>query len=334
MRIKKFLENQGNAVILLAIEGITTDIKKDLKFLPQEYENVPAFVSQGENSELMKEFREMTAESIGSIEYMHLKNFFIYTHFIKRSDSLDPFQELHRIASISNQVGLHLWKIRDNSVNLNNGFMLEKTNKGVAIHKNYIKTYFFNREGKANNNTNYSWEEIKKALTRAMADVLSHEIKQPSFEKGISTSRIKGTLRYQRFYYWVNDARKQDDLLLRLSLYVTSLEALLSTTQSELSHTLSERVALYLQSPQIDSLLNTYKKMKQCYSMRSKGLHGDTIRKEQQAELQELCVFLDDTCRNLATRLDEDEEFLKIISDDSLLNEMALKLLFRSSNLV
>ena len=70
-------------------------------------------------------------------------------------------------------------------------------------------------------------------------------------------------------------------------MYVTVMEALVSTTTVELSHQVSERIALLL-GRDINSRVEIYWEMEKAYGYRSKAAHGKSLKGME----QEVYAFL------------------------------------------
>jgi len=88
-------------------------------------------------------------------------------------------------------------------------------------------------------------------------------------------------------FLWAAAFTPFDDLAF-LSLS-TTLEALLSTSQMEISHTLAERVAVLLEKQEEPRLI-AYKQAKKLYDIRSKLTHGDIRAKKGVQNLESLFV--------------------------------------------
>lgn len=228
---------------------------------------------------------------------------------IHRRPEVTALDELHMLNNIAMNFALNLWRVRDNCVNVNVGYMFENDNGSFKFHKRNIRSYFFNHEGHADVPIKFSYKEMKDAFDLAFAS-FAHSGEGPATH---GTRRTKGLERQSRFLLWVHDARKQDDLLTRISLYITALEALLSTSNSELSHQLSERVAYFLPGVSKPERLDHYKKMKRCYGLRSKGLHGDVLKPTEIDILEELSGYLDEVCRAFTNETFNNNEFADLL---------------------
>lgn len=249
---------------------------------------------------------------------------------MEREPRFSALDDLHVHNNIATNIAQQLWTNRDCSVNVDVGFMIERVADSINVHKNTIRTYFFNSKGEALIKTKFTYKEIKKAADTVLSSYAFERQKNDRSSAFVSepTSRVKTLLRKNRFYLWVTDARKQDDLLTRVSLYITALEALLSTSNSELAHQLSERVAFFF--PKLDGAKRKdyYQWMKKSYAFRSKGLHGDVIKATEVSELRELSIFLDEVCRIFYREAIENEEFCKLLENDEELNRSFNERLF------
>jgi hypothetical protein len=108
----------------------------------------------------------------------------------------------------------------------------------------------------------------------------------------------------------------------KISFYCSALEALLSTSQAELSHQIAERVAVVakLEEPRLE----TYKFMKKCYSLRSKYVHGDTVSQPEE-EIINLSVKLDAVVRATFHALLENDDLRQAMDNKNALDEILLQ---------
>jgi hypothetical protein len=81
-------------------------------------------------------------------------------------------------------------------------------------------------------------------------------------ERGEPTALGHTTLRYHRFTYFLSIAHSTPDVGLKIAEYITALEALVSSSSTEVTHQVAERVACLLEAPG-DGRVGNYKKMKQ-----------------------------------------------------------------------
>jgi hypothetical protein len=128
-----------------------------------------------------------------------------------------------------------------------------------------------------------------------------------NYESGQATALGHKTLRYQRFRYFISAARQTTDIGLKISQYITALEALVSSSSTEVTHQVSERIACLLEPPGSDRI-DDYKRIKQAYGFRSKVVHGSTIKEGQFDQLRDTSDYLDKACRILTIKYVTDED--------------------------
>jgi hypothetical protein len=133
--------------------------------------------------------------------------------------------------------------------------------------------------------------------------------------------------RFTRTLQFANRAQKTAMLAEKITFYCTALEALFSTSQNELTHQVAERVAVIAGSDRADRL-PTYRFIKECYTLRSKYIHGSTQKPTEEAAIAVMCKRLDGLVRRSFNNASEDEELCLSIIKDENLDEIMLKRLF------
>lgn len=93
-------------------------------------------------------------------------------------------------------------------------------------------------------------------------------------------------------------ACKEPHSAIKISHYCSAFESLFSTDSAELSHKLSERVALFLKSFDFDPIA-VFDDMKSFYSVRSKVTHGDVIQPSKEIEIPKLSEKCDNYLRSI-----------------------------------
>lgn len=131
--------------------------------------------------------------------------------------------------------------------------------------------------------------------------------------------------RMGRFLYLLQGARGHHDLGLKTGFYMTALEALFSTSSSELSHKLSERVAYFLASA-AGERKDLYQHLKRAYTLRSTVFHGDHPSKKQRKSLIDSSRFCDDVCRRVLLRFMREGDLYELFSTTASLEEYMLDL--------
>jgi hypothetical protein len=90
----------------------------------------------------------------------------------------------------------------------------------------------------------------------------------------------KGNSRIARAFHFLEAARSERNLGIKIADYCTCYETLFSTESTELSHKLAERVSNFL-AHLSDEKMNIYQSIKSAYNIRSKVVHGDNLTNNQ-----------------------------------------------------
>jgi hypothetical protein len=133
--------------------------------------------------------------------------------------------------------------------------------------------------------------------------------------------------RFSRALSYVGRAQKTGFLTEKITFYCSALEALFSTSQFELGHQIAERVAVTGTSSRSDRL-PTYRFVKDCYSFRSKYIHGTAIKESDEMKLEGMCTKLDALVRQSFQNVLEDKILAKVIFSEGDLEEVMLARLF------
>ena len=96
---------------------------------------------------------------------------------------------------------------------------------------------------------------------------------------------------------YVYHARMIHSLTIKVLMYITAMEALVSTSTTELSHQVAERVAVLLGEDATERI-NIYEEIKKGYVVRSKAAHGEPLKGTEQ-DVKALLVSLDGYLRRL-----------------------------------
>ena len=249
---------------------------------------------------------ESVVRSIGTLEANYLNNSYVAVVPLKEmsSETAPAMERLNELNALVKNFSANLWLFRDNCVNTDAGYLLVQSKGGIIIHKNDMQLHYYDAHGRDGVASQFTFKEIKNAATWAYESATTN-MESAKAAHDAPTSRVKGGNRADRFWIWVIDARRQSDVLIKVATYITALEALLSTSNAELSHQLSERVALLVPKSEGIDAIAAYRKMKKAYGFRSKALHGDTIQPKEQEALLATSNYLDRLCRNLMVALQE-----------------------------
>ena len=178
-----------------------------------------------------------------------------------------------------------LWIIKDNSINIGRGFLQFpiKGNDGSRVSLNNWIIQFSDARGELTS-TEFSKQEIRTAISmhkKLYSEESLHDISAP-----LKPSHVKKVGRLSRALYFLQAARASDDLPVKIANYCTIFETLVSTSATELAHQVAERVAILI-GIDSDETLEIYRSLKRAYSTRSKLVHGDDLRVDNQRYINE-----------------------------------------------
>ena len=100
-------------------------------------------------------------------------------------------------------------------------------------------------------------------------------IQKIDFSKTYKTHNTKSVSRSWLALHLIGYAQQTVFIPNKIAFYCSAIEALLSTSQAELSHQIAERVSVLTKDN--GSRIETYRFMKKCYGLRSKYIHGATV---------------------------------------------------------
>ncbi|WAC27505.1 HEPN domain-containing protein [Ancylobacter sp. SL191] len=193
-----------------------------------------------------------------------------------------------------------LWMIKDNACHFDRAWIAGKINGSTIVNNNVWSSRPSCADGLFNE-VSFSFDEfqIVRRSRRQMGTYLG--------ASGAPTALSKELLRLQRFEYFIGAARSSHDVAVKIALYCSGLEALVSTSQQELSHQVSERVAAVLVGPG-PKRVAIFKLMKRAYGFRSKTVHGASFKPTEMDQLRECSKIVDHICRALQALYFDDED--------------------------
>jgi hypothetical protein len=219
----------------------------------------------------------------------------------------------------------NLWKVKDNNVYVFSGFLFEYKNEisDGCTFKSTV-TSINTKSNLEVSPSQYKRNEINKALINVPKINID---KLMSWDSDYFTPtsdhlfKSGNASRIERASYFILEARARQTFPTKIVSYITALECLFTTSQSELSHRVSERVALLIGKSKIDKI-ETYKLLKKAYDVRSKIVHG-SILKGANEDLKEVCTTLDSILRDIICF-----EYDILSKKDSEIDDYFLELLF------
>ena len=199
------------------------------------------------------------------------------------------------------QVTSELWLVRDNSVYVRDGFLFvyDKVLEDGMTFKASLGT-IFTKASLAKEDVKFSKEEIEKAASDMMV-IPVEDVKSGDKDYSVADQfqYFKGAGIDRKYYAWIYIyfARANAAIPVKILMFVTAMEALVSSSTVELSHQVSERIAILLGKDK-DSRQSIYADIKTAYGYRSKAAHGETLKGTEQ-ELVEFLTKIDEYMRQL-----------------------------------
>jgi hypothetical protein len=239
---------------------------------------------------------------IGSVEYDYLTTncpALAYRRgYISEAEYEKVRDDLHRslVNELYNAAAFvqNLWIVKDNAACIDRGWLYISYGTSHHCHNNTLGGRISSSKGDCHS-VEFSSDELRHARLFKTSSI------SPIYESGLPTALGHKTLRYQRFMYFISGARESMDVGLKVSQYVTALEALVSSSSMEVTHQVSERVACLVESPS-SGRINQYKNMKQAYNFRSKVVHGSVLKENMFDQLRGSSDYLDSLCRLLTRK--------------------------------
>ena len=226
------------------------------------------------------------------------------------------FAFLRQIQFVTNK----LWHIKDNSVYVRDGFLF--VYDGAFDDGLSFKASMSTVNSLANTivqNVVFSKEVIISAAD-GMDIISPNSLKEDQQDYKLATQfqYFKGANIDRKSYafLYILFARSISAIPVKILMYVTAMEALVSTTTIELSHQVSERVAVLIGNDS-EERKAIYTTIKKAYGFRSKAAHGESL-KGSEDEYKQLLIVIDDYLRRLL-KIDEPYSF-----DDNKMNTFFL----------
>lgn len=256
-----------------------------------------------DNSFKQRIFSKDLVQPIGTLEYDNLFECPVFYQisevFVENSNRYDL---LHDFLLRCQSFLTALWEHKDNAADLQMGFVqypytvqspfiqsAPSIDNRFMITSNLTTASNFNCRGKRVK-TKFSREELEGVISFYKDSILI----PPAEKKSIGVNDAK--TRQSRAHLFIQIARSQHDLALKISQYCTVLECLFTTDSKELSHKVAERAALLIASTSEEGI-KIYYEVKEIYSVRSSVFHGSSISIKKRGELERIAVAADNIVR-------------------------------------
>ena len=216
------------------------------------------------------------------------------------------------------------WCVKDHSISLNQLWGLQQIVENEFTVPGFISAddlHTLNSKGEAETTT-WTKREIEAAqkYTLTLCGLFYQEDRIKLFNEEPELFKVRalakkdgGSFKLENFFNIISHhVRPEGDLSFRITFMIQALEALLSTSKSELTYRLSLRVSLILgTSP--SSRKRIFLTMKDAYGVRSTTIHGSTFKLRKIKSIAALAEELDGYCRAIGRKLFDDPDFLNLV---------------------
>jgi Apea-like HEPN len=201
------------------------------------------------------------------------------------------------------------WLIMDHAMECDAAFLRVETPIGSSWTRNYLAGRPSFADGRTDQSIVMSADEPRR--WSQVTDVLGTYL-SASASISIRFMMEKGYVRTGRALEFVAAARRAPDLAFKIAHYCSALETLFTTESTELAHKLSERVAFFL-AARGHKPHGVFTTIKNAYNVRSKLVHGDTLKQSQIDGLPELSsqcdLFLREILWDISSKRELQEVF-------------------------
>jgi len=249
--------------------------------------------------------------AIGAIEAAHLEgeSNLVFGEFdADRMRGLPPEGFLLVILAWLDILLKNAWLIKDHAMECDAVFLRVEMTEGVSWTKNFLAMRPSFSDGHIQRNIEMSVDELAKwSQTNDLVEGYLWEAKSSSMRFMME----KGYARSGRAMQFVVAARLAQDLAFKIANYCSALETLFTTESTELAHKLAERVAFFL-GERGHNRRAVFATIKNAYNVRSKLVHGDTLKQTQIERLPALSTECDVNLRTILREIFNSEELKKI----------------------
>lgn len=221
-----------------------------------------------------------------------------------------------------------LWLVKDNSVNTEMGFLEypHGSQTGSWVSSNFLALRFSKADGSIGDT------EFTESEARNARDVQSKLFKTT----GVRNDESRGYVlpytynRLSRVFFFTQGARNTSNLGEKIASYMTCFEALFCTDSAEIAHKLSERVAFFLaESP--TERASIFGNVKIAYDIRSKTLHGNTLKPKRAEQAPSVASQCDELLRKTLRKIISTPGLPETFTGDSdLLEKYLIRLVLGS----
>lgn len=287
-----------NGIFISGIHSLEVDgdLKEGLVLFPHEKNNeIPGITLTNNKEKICSLLTKQLPYYVGAIEFNHIKDNYPILAFSESKFNItqtDPLDHLDRHLFLLKMYFFSLWLIKDNSCDLDIGFLQYSNQKGEFVSSNTMTSNNFDCLGERKATT-FTIEEIMRAADFLKTNIQIEYKNRPKFINASPFDKVSIA------HYFIQNARSVSDLGLKTLGYCSALEVLFSNGENtELTHRLAERISKFLEN-NLDKRIEIYKSIKKIYELRSKVAHGASIKENKTTELIPLITCADNICRRI-----------------------------------
>jgi hypothetical protein len=245
----------------------------------------------------------------GAIEATHLtaESNLVFGEFDAEDMRLPPEGFLLVILAWLDMLLKNAWLLKDHAMECDAAFLRVEMDSGVSWTKNFLAIRPSFSDGYTDKNIGMSAKDLQEwgRTTDLVEGYLSEASSSP-----LRFMMEKGYARSGRAMQFVVAARRAQDIAFKIAHYCGALETLFTTESTELAHKLAERVAFFL-GERGHNRRTVFAKVKSAYGIRSKLVHGDTLKPNQIEELPALSAECDVFLRAILREIFNSEDLKK-----------------------
>lgn len=302
--------------------NITEKLKEPLTLIP----GVDLINDKKEISKILDdEFQNMA----GLIETTYFKNsnHIIYCEFNEKDFGLNSSSnEALKLWLIWVEILIKdSWLVKDNCMICEIAYMKMQDGTHSEWSNNSLMSSTSLCTGGEYQETEFSIEELIEWESK------SHKLQSYLHKKDssiLSSFIEKKYSRLGRALRFIIASRREKHAAIKIAHYCSAFESLFSTDNAELSHKLSERIALFLKSYNYDPF-KVYDDVKSFYNIRSKVTHGDSLEDKKANSIPQMSQTCDKYLRFIINTILNDNKLLEIFDgnkekQESLFKELIL----------
>lgn len=257
---------------------------------------------------------------VGKLEADYLRDSPAYLYAVSEItfEKSADLNTLNSFLGISQLALTGLWLVKDNAINLDTGFLIiDVPSPPYTLVTSDVWAARYTDASGALFETSFDRKELRDAATLLLSWAQASGQHDSATEPNLFTN----VARLQRVLFFVQAARAQDRLPLKIIHYCTCFETLFTTDSMEVSHKIAERVARFLGTNH-EERVDVFEQMKDIYDIRSSVVHGELLRTKFRDNIEPYSVACDTFLRLTITKILQDSTLSETFSgNQEQLNE-------------